>query len=321
MNTILMTAKNENAPEKTMQMSAMSVNVVFTPNPKLLAFRTRFGMGKFEVEVNGFVGKVEGTDGYRVKTTSKVSGGKFQCEACRGVRLDTAFATQGKTDWDEAIRNHFKLVYNVEFKGEITKPVVTVFSKEVDRLDFAVRYCDAMGRYSTVDGFVARLLGTNRYYVNASVVTVEWGACEYDRFGKNELVFGRWYQTSGHYTMLGAIRHHLETVWGIPIADGMGLELPALPTFVRIEATKKVMAVVLDQKFNGTKDEHRATAKAFADEVVKSGEFFLRKCPDFPRPAQIALFNLDTTGVLMKWDDLYGVHPVEEGDDVEEVAV
>lgn len=318
MNTITMTAKNEKAPAKVWNVSGMDLKTALTKNPKVMVFKVKFGMGTYDVEVRGAVGAVEGADGFRVKTIARVVKGVAKVDGFRGMKFGDVAMTEDKADWDAAIRNHFELVYNVGFRKELTGPVVTDFTKEVDRLDFTVRYCDEHQRFMAVDGFVARLLGTNRYYVNAMGVSIDWFPTEYDTFGKNKREFGKWLKSEGHYTMLGAIRHHCETVWGVAIPDYVGLKMPALPSFVRIEATKKVMAIAMGEKFAGTVAEHEKLAKEFAKEMVESGECFLMKCRDFPRATPIALFNFDTNAVLTKWDDLYGVKAVEEDEGKDE---
>lgn len=321
MNTITMTAKNTKAPKNVWNVSGMELKTALTKNPKVMAFKVKFGMGAYNVEVNGIVGTVAGVDGFRVKTVARVMNGTAKTNEFRGVKFGDAVMTEGKVDWKAAVRNHFAIVFNVGFKNELTGPVVAEFTKEADRLDFMVRFRDELNRYVAVDGFVARLFGTNRYYVNSVMVAIDWFPTELDTFGKNKREFSKWLRSEGHYTMLGAIRHHCETVCGVAIPDNVGITMPALPTFVRIEATKKVMAIAMSEKFAGTRDEHKKLAKEFAKDMVKRGECFLKKCRDFPRTAPIAMFNFDTNAVLTKWDDLYGVKVVEENDDGVDVEV
>lgn len=330
MNTITMTAKNEKGIWKN---PSNAMIVALTKNPKMMAFRARFEFHltfpkenktvDYAVIVDGVAGDARKTGEFVVKTRVTLDGGNPNREDFRGVKFGGVVETVGGDDWADAIALHFHDVYKISFRDGIPTPVFLNFTKEVDRLDFGVRVRDNRDNYTVIDGFVARLLGTNRYYVNAAAVPTDWFPTEYDTFGKNKCGFGKWLKSEGHYTMLGAIRHHCETVWGVAIPETVKLEMPNLPTFVRIEATRKVMAIAMGEKFAGTEAEHEKLAKEFANEMVESGECFLGKCRDFPRATPIALFNFDTNAVLTKWDDLYGVKVVEgdedEGD-VEEVA-
>ena len=113
MNTITMTAKNEKTPTKVWNVSGMDLKTALTKNPKVMAFKVKFGMGTYDVEVRGAVGTVEGADGFRVKTIARVVKGVAKVDGFRGMKFGDVAMTEGKADWDAAIRNHFELVYNV----------------------------------------------------------------------------------------------------------------------------------------------------------------------------------------------------------------
>lgn len=189
------------------------------------------------------------------------------------------------------------------------------FTKEVDRLDFTVHTKDGKGHPCVIDGFVARTFGDSRYFVNAEVLMMDFPAEKDDRFGAREIPFNTWIQTEGHFTMRGAVKNHLKDVWGISIADEV--KIPVAPTLVRKEIEKKIVALVMGERFNGTKELHKKVAKEFAKEAVANGWCFSDKGT---LTTSIALFNFDCNGVMERWDAAYGVHEVEavEVDETEE---
>jgi len=176
------------------------------------------------------------------------------------------------------------------------------FAKEVDRLDFTVHAKNANGKTCAIDGFVARVWGTDRYFVNSEVLPVDFTPMEGETFGKGEVPFFKWRQSDGHYTLKGALKHHLETVWGITVTDEIVMPTN-LQAFVRIEATKKVVAVAMSGAFDGTSAEHKAEAKAFAKEIVAKGLCFVDKGSLCPRTVPIGVYNFSSANVAALWDE------------------